>query len=154
MGMLERIIELLKDTDVVEVEVRGIFHRIKVKRAGADSMMVPAAMPVFRESSNQTLATHITPPKATETAPSAEDDLVKIKAPMVGTFYRSPAPDAAPFVSEGTKINKGQILCIIESMKLMNEIESEFEGEIVKIHIENAKPVQFGDVMFSLKPNA
>lgn len=78
--------------------------------------------------------------------------LLEIKSPMVGTFYRTPSPDAAPFVSEGSSVSKGQTVCIVEAMKLMNEIESEVSGTIVKVCLENEAPVEFGTVLYLVKP--
>lgn len=89
----------------------------------------------------------------TELAHNEENaGLVEVKSPMVGTFYRAPSPDAAPFVEIGEHVTKGQVLCIIEAMKLMNQIESEISGTIVKILIENGKPVEFGQPLFLVKP--
>ena len=154
MGLLERILSLIKDSDVVEVEVSGLFRRVKVKRAGAEPIIMSAPPPMIP----RTVAG--VPPSTADSTPvtastsTIDSDLVEIKAPMVGTFYRSPAPDAPPFILEGGTVSKGQVVCIIETMKLMNEIESEYSGTIIKIHVENAKPVQFGDVMFTIRPNS
>ena len=94
------------------------------------------------------------PSTAPGPAPAAEDtgNLVEIKSPMVGTFYAAPAPDADPYVSVNEKISTGQVVCIVEAMKLMNEIESEVSGRVVKILAENAKPVEFGQVLFLVDP--
>jgi acetyl-CoA carboxylase biotin carboxyl carrier protein len=75
-------------------------------------------------------------------------------SPIVGTFYRSPSPGAAPFVEPGARVRKGQVLCIIEAMKLMNEIEAELEAEVVEVCVENGQPVEFGEVLFRLRPSA
>ena len=83
---------------------------------------------------------------------AVESGLLEIKSPMVGTFYRTPSPDAAPFVSEGSSVSKGQTVCIVEAMKLMNEIESDVSGTIVKVCLENEAPVEFGTVLFLVKP--
>lgn len=80
-----------------------------------------------------------------------EAGLTQVSSPIVGTFYRSPDPKSSPFVNVGDRVKVGQVLCIIEAMKLMNEIESEVVGEVVKIHVENGQPVQYGDVLFSLR---
>jgi acetyl-CoA carboxylase biotin carboxyl carrier protein len=84
-------------------------------------------------------------------APALEDGLIYITSPMVGTFYRQPEPGAEPFTREGDYVKKGQVLCIIEAMKLMNEIESEHEGQLVKILVENGQPVQYGDQLFAVR---
>jgi acetyl-CoA carboxylase biotin carboxyl carrier protein len=90
-------------------------------------------------------------------APTAADggdvevDLAVVKSPIVGTFYRSPEPGAPPFVDIGTLVKKGQVLCIIEAMKLMNEIDSEYDGEIVNVYVETGQPVQYGERLFAIK---
>jgi acetyl-CoA carboxylase biotin carboxyl carrier protein len=83
---------------------------------------------------------------------SADSHLVAIEAPMVGTFYRAPAPDAAPFVTEGDLVKEGQVLCVIEAMKLMNEIEAKAAGRIARVLVENAQPVEYGQPLFLLEP--
>jgi acetyl-CoA carboxylase biotin carboxyl carrier protein len=93
---------------------------------------------------------------AAGTGPAAEADatevnLAVVKSPIVGTFYRAPEPGAAPFVDVGGAVRQGQVLCIIEAMKLMNEIESEYAGEVVKIYVENGQPVQYGERLFAIK---
>ena len=83
-----------------------------------------------------------------------DESLVELTSPIVGTFYRSPSPGAPPFVEPGTRVRKGQVLCIIEAMKLMNEIEAEVEAEVVEACVENGQPVEFGEVLFRLRPSA
>ena len=90
-----------------------------------------------------------TPPPA---VPASRSDLVDVTAPMVGTFYRAPAPGEAPFVEVGTRIGVGQTVCILEAMKLMNELECEVQGTIVEILVENAQPVEYGQVLFRVDP--
>ena len=84
---------------------------------------------------------------------SDEVDFAIVKSPIVGTFFRAAEPGAPPFVDVGTTVKKGEVLCIIEAMKLMNEIESEYDGEIVKVYVENGQPVQYGEPLFAIKPN-
>jgi len=93
---------------------------------------------------------------AAETAPAAavQSNWVEVKSPMVGTFYRAPSPEAAPYVEVGTRVGKGQTLCILEAMKLMNELESEFAGTIREICVDNAQPVEYGQVLFRIEPEA
>ena len=98
------------------------------------------------------------PPPATSTAappPAAEAEagVTVVKSPIVGTFYRTPDPNAPPFVDVGDRVRVGQVLCIIEAMKLMNEIEAEVAGEVVKVHRESGQPVQYGDALFSIRPD-
>jgi acetyl-CoA carboxylase biotin carboxyl carrier protein len=85
---------------------------------------------------------------------SKDDGLQEITSPMVGTFYRAPAPDAPPYVDVGSKVSKGQTLCILEAMKLMNELEAEVSGEIREILVENAEPVEYGQVLFRVAPGS
>jgi acetyl-CoA carboxylase biotin carboxyl carrier protein len=84
-------------------------------------------------------------------ADAANADLAIVKSPIVGTFYRSPEPAAPPFVEKGMRVKKGQVLCIIEAMKLMNEIECDYDGEIVSVYVDNAQPVQYGERLFAIK---
>lgn len=92
------------------------------------------------------------PAKPAPKATASEDHLLKVTAPMVGTFYSAPSPDSPPFVAIGASVSKGQTLCIIEAMKMMNELESEVSGKVVKILIENGKPVEFGQVLMLVDP--
>jgi len=103
----------------------------------------PAAPPQGAESAAQ---------GAPPAAPPARGNLIEVKSPMVGTFYRSPSPEAPAYVETGTKVTKGQTLCILEAMKLMNELESEVAGTIREICVENAEPVEFGQVLFRVEP--
>jgi acetyl-CoA carboxylase biotin carboxyl carrier protein len=84
--------------------------------------------------------------------PERSDGLVRIESPMVGTFYRSPNPDAPPFVEEGEPVSPGQVLCILEAMKLMNEVKAEIEGIVRQIHVGDAEPVEYGQLLFELEP--
>ncbi len=139
---LERLIALLKEHDLAEIEVETEEGYIKVRaREGAVvSTPVPGPIP--------------SPVQTTSPTPVSEGrdpNLVEVKSPMVGTFYRAPAPDAEPFVKEGDKVEVGQTLCIIEAMKLMNEIKSEVSGTVEKILVENAQPVEYGQVLFLIR---
>ncbi len=94
------------------------------------------------------------PPHAEPRAPESADELFIIKSPIVGTFYSAPAPNAPPFVKVGDTVEIGQVLCIIEAMKLMNEIESEAAGEVVRTYVENGQPVEYGQSLFAIKPSS
>ena len=107
---------------------------------------VPAAAQGPGQPDLQGVAGSLGPP-----APEAEIELAVVKSPIVGTFYRSSEPAAAAFVDIGTKVKKGQVLCIIEAMKLMNEIDSEYDGEIVNVYVENGQPVQYGERLFAIR---
>jgi acetyl-CoA carboxylase biotin carboxyl carrier protein len=93
------------------------------------------------------------PEAGSETGEAAPGHLIEVTSPMVGTFYRAPSPDAPPYVDVGARVGKGSVLCIIEAMKLMNELESEMEGTIAKIMVENAQPVEYGQVLFLIDPS-
>jgi acetyl-CoA carboxylase biotin carboxyl carrier protein len=90
-------------------------------------------------------------PGAAPAAPDTDIELAVVKSPIVGTFYRSSEPGSASFVEIGTTVKKGQVLCIIEAMKLMNEIDSEYDGEIVNVYVENGQPVQYGERLFAIR---
>ncbi len=141
---LKEIIELMDANNLVEVEIEEEGKKIKLKKASSHLQIIPQTMahnlPVNAPIDNQ---------KTTEETPS---NLKEIKAPMVGTFYRSPAPNADPYVEIGKRIKKGDVICIIEAMKLMNEIKSEIEGEIVEILVENGEAVEFSQPLVRIKP--
>jgi acetyl-CoA carboxylase biotin carboxyl carrier protein len=147
---IRRVIALLeeKNLSLFEFEVDG--YKIKIGRAGP----VPASPPplVIQSAGNgaATLAEAASP--APVPAPEPDATMHVMTSPMVGTFYRSPDPTAAPFVDIGDPVKKGQTLCIVEAMKLMNEIESDLDGTVTEIFAENGKPVEFGQKLFAIKP--
>ncbi len=137
---LRALLRLMESNDVEEVEVEEGGRRIRIRRrpsVGEGPRIAPAP------ASQPTVSSAIRPEAA---------GLVPVEAPMVGTFYRAPAPGAEPYVKEGDLIHKGTVLCIIEAMKLMNEIEAEVSGRIVRILPENGQPVEFGQTLFLLEP--
>jgi acetyl-CoA carboxylase biotin carboxyl carrier protein len=138
---VSELVELAVKHGLAELEVEQGGARIRVVRERATAV---AAVP-RAESVPTALAA-----SAPESAVAAH--LLRVDAPMVGTFYRAPGPDASPFVQEGDTVKEGQVLCIIEAMKLMNEIESKGSGRIVKILVENAQPVEFGQGLFLVEP--
>lgn len=136
---LKNLIALLKDTDIAELQIEKDGTKIRIKRHAIISPL-------------EVQQKHV---KAVEVVKEAEEEiqrLITITSPIVGTFYRSPSPDAPPFVDVGTKVNKGQVLCIIEAMKLMNEIESDVDGVVVRILVENGQPVEYGEPLFLIEP--
>ncbi|MCB9792611.1 MAG: acetyl-CoA carboxylase biotin carboxyl carrier protein [Alphaproteobacteria bacterium] len=144
---LEKLLELLSDKKVAEFTYEEEAFNLHLRFAGDTPapVMVPAAAPA---------PVHVAAPAApapVAAAPAAEDTGELVRSPMVGTFYSSPSPDAPPFVAVGAGVNKGQTLCIIEAMKLMNEIESEVSGVVVAVLAKNGQPVQFGDPLFRVK---
>lgn len=144
---LKELIELMDEYGLMEVEVERQGMKIKLRRGSS-------GVPVMLESAPAAYA----PPSAAPAAAAAKVDAhpvetgTIVKSPMVGTFYRAPAPDADSFVEVGQHVVVGQVLCIIEAMKLMNEIKSEIAGRIIKIPVENAQPIEFGQPIFIVEP--
>jgi len=151
---IKELIEIVNNTDIAELTVESEGVRISIKKA-AFSPASPVPQAAAHPAPQPVRAEPVEPaaPVAAPTEPDLDDErYVKVTAPMVGTFYRAPAPDAEPYVSEGDVVEVGQPLCIIEAMKLMNEIESEVRGRIVKILVENEEPVEYGEPLFLIEP--
>jgi acetyl-CoA carboxylase biotin carboxyl carrier protein len=151
---IERILELVRQHDLAEFEVESGGMKLRIRKASAVFAMPPSAPPptVAPAASTQMLTAPALP--VPSLPPPAEDEAVElavVKSPIVGTFYRSPEPGAPSFVEIGQRVKKDQVLCIIEAMKLMNEITSEYDGEIVSAYVENGKPVQYGERLFAIK---
>ncbi len=151
---LEELIRLVEDSDIQELHVSGFLRSVKIIKGGA---LVTAAPTVGAVAHPPQMAQSATPaPEAVENsdAPAERDSgLVPMVSPMVGTFYAASSPEQPPYVKQGDRISVGQVVCIVEAMKLMNEIESEVSGTIVRIVKENGKPVEFGEAMFMIQPD-
>ena len=147
---LHRLLEALGDSDIQEFRLEGDDFRLEIRRnLPGQAVIAPVmAAPVAAAAPVKPLDSASPPPAATST----RSDLLDITAPMVGTFYRAPAPGEPSFVEVGTRINVGQAVCILEAMKLMNELESEVGGEVVEILVDNGTPVEFGQVLMRVKP--
>ncbi len=146
MKEIREILELLKDSDVSEFEIGRGDTVLKLRRG-------PANVPVAPQPAPPALAVPARPASTPEAASVPPKPAYKeILSPIVGTFYRSPAPDAAPFVEVGIRVVKGQVLCIIEAMKIMNQIESDTTGTVAAITVENAQPVAYGQALFHVTP--
>ena len=164
LNQLRELLELVREHELSEFEIEHEGLRLKVRKDATGTMAaMPSAPPVAAN------ATPAAPPAAApaRTGPAAaaapatalpeaadadaEIELAVVKSPIVGTFYRSPEPSAPSFVEIGTAVKKGQKLCIIEAMKLMNEIDSEYDGEIVNIYVDNGQPVQYGERLFAIR---
>ena len=149
---IEKILALVREHELAEFELERDGLKLKVKKAHAPAPAFPAPMPAVQlhAAAQQPLptTTHPAPPLAMS---PEELELAVVKSPIVGTFYRSPEPGAPAFVEVGQRVKKDQVLCIIEAMKLMNEITSEYDGEIVSAYVENGKPVQYGERLFAIK---
>ena len=144
---IRQLIRLVQRTGIGELEVSSGDRTVRI---AAQAHHVPVS--VGASSSGVTQAPVAERPAAASAAPPVAENLAVIASPMVGTFYRAPAPDADPYVEVGDLVEVGQTVCIIEAMKLMNEIESEFRGRVVRIPIENAQPVEFGQKLFLIEP--
>jgi len=149
---IKELLAIFNESGVGELEVQRGEDRLRIKRAGQNKEYVmapqaapalqPAPAPVMMQSSGAAAA----PPKA------PEPDGQLVKSPIVGTYYDAPSPDAPPFVRVGDTVEPGQVLCIIESMKLMNEIEAEAAGTVVAKLVENGRPVEYGEALFTIRP--
>jgi acetyl-CoA carboxylase biotin carboxyl carrier protein len=151
---IERILELVRQHELAEFELERDGLKLRVRKAGAAfSVLPPPAPPVSVAPAPvvQPSQPAVLPPVPAAVTEEPEVELAVVKSPIVGTFYRSPEPGAASFVEVGQRVKKDQVLCIIEAMKLMNEITSEYEGEIVSIYVENGKPVQYGERLFAIR---
>ena len=144
---IEQLIELLEKSTISEIEVGRWGNKIRVSRQGGSVLVQNSGMaPAPVASAVNSEATAAIPEEETSLQGQA------IKSPMVGTFYRSPGPDVDPFVKVGDHVSKGDTLCIIEAMKIMNEVEAEVSGVILDIQIENAQPVEYGQTIFLIEP--
>ena len=154
---VKQILALIREHDLAEFELERDGLKVRIRKAGRDVVITPPQAPTLVEASAPAApASRAGVPVPSGAQPPAVEtldavDLGVIKSPIVGTFYRSPEPSAPAFVDVGDVVKKGQVLCIIEAMKLMNEIESDRDGEIAAIYVENGKPVQFGDRLFAVK---
>ncbi len=160
---IKQILDLVRQHELSEFELERDGLKLRIRKGGAGPVVLPPA-PV------QVAPVPAPPPAApgvsaaqetglaggrsavpVEAAEAEAVDLAVVKSPIVGTFYRAPEPGAPPFVEVGARVRKGEVLCIIEAMKLMNEIESEYDGEVVAIYVENGQPVQYGERLFAIK---
>ncbi len=157
---LDRLIEKISTSDIQEFSLEGEDFKLEIKRNVFDQNQDVNNLVSNTSFDNQTIANEktindnipiVNEPEAPQVAPPGRSDLTEITSPMVGTFYRAAAPDEEPFVEEGNNVKVGQTICILEAMKLMNEIESEFNAEIVEILVENGTPVEFGQVLMRVK---
>jgi acetyl-CoA carboxylase biotin carboxyl carrier protein len=165
LNHLRELLDLVKEHDLAEFEVEHDGLRLRVRKNGGGTQMVVASAPAAPVSfaaagAAPALAMPAQGPAAAgapaaqstaDAAPDAEIELAIVKSPIVGTFYRSSEPGSASFVEVGATVKKGDVLCIIEAMKLMNEIDSEYDGEVANIYVENGQPVQYGERLFAIR---
>ena len=157
---LERFIEKISTSDIQEFSLEGEDFKLEIKRNVFDQNQVINNLISNTSSDNQAITNQktindnlpvVNEPEVPQVAPPGRSELTEITSPMVGTFYRAAAPGEEPFVEIGNNVKVGQTICILEAMKLMNEIESEFNAEIVEILVENGTPVEFGQVLMRVK---
>ena len=157
---LNRLIDKISTSDIQEFSLEGEDFKLEIKRNLFDQSQVTDNLVSNSSFDKQTIANQkpindnlpvVNEPEVPQVAPPGRSDLTEIISPMVGTFYRAAAPGEEPFVEVGNNVKVGQTICILEAMKLMNEIESEFNAEIVEILVENGTPVEFGQVLMRVK---
>jgi acetyl-CoA carboxylase biotin carboxyl carrier protein len=161
LDQLRQILALVREHGLAEFEIEQDGLRLRIRKDGPvvlASATAPAlADPVAAQApaGGPAILPAETAPDAVGTldAGEGEIELAVVKSPIVGTFYRSAEPGAAPFVEVGSMVKKGQVLCIIEAMKLMNEIDSEYDGEVVNVYVESGQPVQYGERLFAVRTN-
>ena len=158
---LKEILQILEEKEITEFELEEEGMKLRIRKASPSSnhaaapAVVASFIPTVLPSAGPAPVPSASPAASAPAAPAeAEDaDVTVVKSPIVGTFYRTPDPNSPPFVDVGDRIRVGQVLCIIEAMKLMNEIEAEVAGEVVKVHRETGQPVQYGDPLFTVRPD-
>jgi acetyl-CoA carboxylase biotin carboxyl carrier protein len=152
---LKELIEFLIEKDITEFELERGDVKVKIKRGGEHTVVYPpvvAAAPTISSPLTIPQGQAAAPPSAPAPAPGAEEELQMVKSPIVGTFYEAPSPGAPPFVKIGDTVEVGQVLCIVEAMKLLNEIECDVAGEVVKKLASNGQPIEYGQELFAIRP--
>lgn len=149
---LHRLLDTLRDSDIQEFRLEGDDFRLEIRRNLPGQAVMAPVMQVAAAAAAPASAAEVSAGSPPPAAASSRSDLLEITAPMVGTFYRAPAPGEPPFAEVGSRIKVGQTVCILEAMKLMNELESEVSGEVVEILVDNGTPVEFGQVLMRVKP--
>ena len=157
---LKELIDFLIEKDISEFELERGDVKVRIKRGGETvapvitHAMPMAAVPMAAHpaQASHAPAASIPPPASAPPPAAVEEELHAVKSPIVGTFYEAPGPGALPFVKPGDQVAAGQVLCIIEAMKLMNEIEADASGEVVKVLVSNGQPVEYGQPLFAIRP--
>jgi acetyl-CoA carboxylase biotin carboxyl carrier protein len=158
LDIIAQIVQILKDApDVGAIEIRrglfGAWSSVRVSKAGHGNTVGGGHVIVSQPGGAPTPAAASGTPATSPQAPAPSPQFSEIKSPMVGTFYQSPEPAAQPYVKVGSRVNVGQVVCIIEAMKIMNEIESEVSGVVREVAAQNAQPVEFGQVLYRVDPH-
>jgi acetyl-CoA carboxylase biotin carboxyl carrier protein len=153
LDQLKQILDLVREHELSEFEIEQDGLRLKIRKDASGAFVPVAAQVPVPAAPAAPSASSAGAAQTTPVAVGADVDieLAVVKSPIVGTFYRSSEPGTPPFVDVGTTVRKGQVLCIIEAMKLMNEIDSEYDGEIVNVYVENGQPVQYGERLFAIR---
>jgi acetyl-CoA carboxylase biotin carboxyl carrier protein len=161
LQQIKQILDLVREHELSEFEIEHDGLRLKVRKGsngshsitlpGPASMLPPVVAPAAGATHAPAVAAPAAVPAPASDATETEIELAVVKSPIVGTFYRSSEPGASAFVEIGSTVKKGEVLCIIEAMKLMNEIDSEYDGEVVNIYVENGQPVQYGERLFAIR---
>jgi acetyl-CoA carboxylase biotin carboxyl carrier protein len=163
LKQIKQIIELMKRSELSEFAVEEEGFKLKIRRGGnglpvvsagrgSNSPFNPAAEPVAApQTSNSGSAAAPSGPTPTNVQPKEEEGVIYVKSPMVGTFYRAASPESKPFAEAGTKVVENTVVCIIEAMKIMNEIQAEVKGTVVEALVENGQPVEYGQRLFKVK---
>lgn len=153
--LIKELMSLLEASGLTEMEIETKDFRVYLSKAKPQATTQFIAPPTAAPALTPAAGPKVEPAEKPVSEPAEEvpPGLHAIRSPIVGTFYRAPAPGAEPFTDVGKKVRKGQTLCIVEAMKVMNEIESDVDGEVVKILVENAQPVEYGQILFLLKPD-
>jgi acetyl-CoA carboxylase biotin carboxyl carrier protein len=152
LDQLKQILDLVREHELTAFEVEQDGLRLKIRKDAAGTFVVQQPPAGFAPVAPAAPApSQAAPPAAVAPPVDVDVDLAIVKSPIVGTFYRSAEPGTPPFVDVGTQVKKGQVLCIIEAMKLMNEIDCEYDGEIVSVYVENGQPVQYGERLFAIR---
>jgi acetyl-CoA carboxylase biotin carboxyl carrier protein len=151
---IKELIQVVLDTGIAELEVQRGENRVRIKGAHAPlEITASPSVSLTQLAANGVLVAAANGAPEPPAAAKKEDDMnIVVKSPIVGTYYDSPSPDAPPFVKPGDRVEPKTVLCIIESMKLMNEIEAEIQGIVVAKHLENGRPVEYGESLFTIQP--
>jgi acetyl-CoA carboxylase biotin carboxyl carrier protein len=152
MAEIRELAELVNEHGFTDFEFENANIRVRLSKMAVAPIIqsvAPVSAPIQATAPQAVTVGNVETPA--ETSAKADENLHQITSPIVGTFYRSPSPDKPPYVSEGDTVNESTVVCIVEAMKLMNEIQAEFTGEVVKIYVENGQPVEFGQPLFGIK---
>lgn len=149
---IRQLIKLVESSDISELEIEEKDKKIKIsKNYSGQALATHQLLPAMAQAPLQNAAAALPPNSAADKPETKSDKIVEVKSPMVGTFYRSPSPDSDAYVEIGKSVKTGDVLCIVEAMKLMNEIESDVTGKVVEIMVDNSQPVEYNQVLFLIE---